>query len=567
MSVQERVMSEIERVTNLPFAHANSEGLAAWLTRPGASITLRPTQAAALAELASANGFAGPIGVGHGKTLIALLAATVLGCERAIILTRSGACPQLTDDEIDARRNFFLRDVTIASYESVSHQKLGDSPVLDLHARGCPDDKLVLVADEAHALKDAASNRTRRVMRFLAERPAVRFVALSGTMTSRNIKDFSHLFSMALGQGSPVPRPQYHIEHAHFSQCVDADGEPTRQDWAAIEPLWRRYYPGTDVFTTPLGQRREMARAIVAHRMAWSLGVHVAAGVSCDASIEITVRSVAVPEVIESAIDYIRKTGDDLDGLPIFDGLSRDHALRSLALGYFFRIVWPSAVTDEQKEAWIGARRHYGYELREEIANFARQDYDSPGLIEETMRRALATRAPNSRLELAFVEWETQKQMIQPDREVVWLDAFLVDYVCDFVAKARQPWLIWYEGIPFADALRARGLPVYGEDSRPETEDGKRSICVSLDAHTESINLQRFSRNLILAPPSSGKKWEQLIGRTHRQNQTADLISVDVLAHTPELGRSIESARRDAAYREQVSGVPERMCFATWRKI
>ena len=42
-------------------------------------------------------------------------------------------------------------------------------------------------------------------------------------------------------------------------------------------------------------------------------------------------------------------------------------------------------------------------------------------------------------------------------------------------------------------------------------------------------NLQRYSRNLFMSPPSNNKQAEQQIGRTHRSEQHADRVEVEML--------------------------------------
>jgi hypothetical protein len=563
--VRESQQLEIERICQLPFSHAATDGLASFLTRPGSSRALRPVQLSAIAEFVACRGGVGPIGVGHGKTLIALLTGTALGAEHTIILTRPGAIKQLESDAIEARRDFHVRSVEIMSYDAISRQKLGEPAALEVAARGWPDDRLLIVADEAHALKDIGSNRTRRLTRFLTEHPRVMFVALSGTFFDRQMGQFSHLFDLALGRGSPYPRPRFQIEHARTAQCLDSDGQPSHHDWAAVSAMWRLYYPQVDMLYEGVSPRRKALREAWAHRLAWTAGVHVAAGTSCNASIEIACVPIKPTETIESALTYVRNTGDNLDGIPLLDDAQRASCLVTITFGYFFRTVWPKSTTEKEKKAWLGARGCYSKMLRDEIEFHSRHDYDSRGLIEQTMRQALDMRGPESVLEKAYVAWKEQEALIVPGSECVWLDSYMVDYVVDFVSKQKQPWLIWYQGIPFGDALAAKGLRVYGGNSNPEQDPAHTSICLSMDAHTESINMQRFSRNLVLIPPGRGSKWEQLLGRTHRQGQNADVIEVRVMSGTIELDKLLDKARRDALYRQTSAGVPERLCFASWR--
>ena len=62
------------------------EALSATLRKPGGTMTLWPVQATALFEIASCDGAYLPIRVSGGKTLISLLAPTVLGAARPLLI-------------------------------------------------------------------------------------------------------------------------------------------------------------------------------------------------------------------------------------------------------------------------------------------------------------------------------------------------------------------------------------------------------------------------------------------------------------------------------------------------
>jgi hypothetical protein len=74
--------------------------------------------------------------------------------------------------------------------------------------------------------------------------------------------------------------------------------------------------------------------------------------------------------------------------------------------------------------------------------------------------------------------------------------------------------------------------------------------------------LQRWSRNLVVAPPTSGKAWEQLLGRTHREGQQADEVSFEVFLPIQELKDCFERARADAKYLEETYGNRQKLNYA-----
>lgn len=71
----------------------------------------------------------------------------------------------------------------------------------------------------------------------------------------------------------------------------------------------------------------------------------------------------------------------------------------------------------------------------------------------------------------------------------------------------------------------------------------------------------------MLAPPSSGKIWEQMLGRTHRPGQEADEVEVYVHLGCRALFDSFEQARADCRYQEHVLGSRQKLNDATYVDI
>jgi hypothetical protein len=85
---------------------------------------------------------------------------------------------------------------------------------------------------------------------------------------------------------------------------------------------------------------------------------------------------------------------------------------------------------------------------------------------------------------------------------------------------------------------------------------------LSIAAHGTGKNLQWTNRNLVCTPPTGGDIWEQLIGRTHRQGQTADEVFVDVYQHTAAVVEGFAKARSSAVYSESTMGQRQRLAIA-----
>jgi len=82
-------------------------------------------------------------------------------------------------------------------------------------------------------------------------------------------------------------------------------------------------------------------------------------------------------------------------------------------------------------------------------------------------------------------------------------------------------------------------------------------------AHSTGKNLQRYNKNLLLIPSSSGDAFEQLLGRTHRPGQTADDVSCEMFMHTAELYNGFQKSLQDALYIQESTGLEQKLNMAT----
>jgi hypothetical protein len=118
---------------------------------------------------------------------------------------------------------------------------------------------------------------------------------------------------------------------------------------------------------------------------------------------------------------------------------------------------------------------------------------------------------------------------------------------------------------------RERGVPVVhcgpGDEGAGAVLKltGKERALLTIRSHGTGKNLQMFNRNLVANPPSGGAEWEQLLGRTHRQGQVADEVTVEVYRHTQPFREAIETARELSAYIQGAFGATQKLVTkATW---
>lgn len=525
---------------------------------------LRPVQTWALVEGASVGGVLGPIGVGHGKTLLDLLMAMVVpDCRVAVLLLPPSLKAQLL--EVDWRfysQHWKLPNLAGGKWLTpgrpllhvVAFSELSGSKNSDLLSRIKPD---TLIIDEAQSVAQPTAARTKRLMRYLREHPEVRVFCWSGTLTKRSLRDYGHLASASLKDGSPLPRTWMALE-----------------EWAsALDPAVIQSPPGALVKLTKPG---ELVRDAFRRRSNETAGViNSASDDSCESSLVISQRMLDAPPTIRDMIKKLENDWNRPDDEPLVDILQVAACARELACGFFYRWIWPRGESKAVRDAWLEARKAWASELREKLKR-AGEGLDSPKLLEDAARRFHKAR-DIAKTEIDMPRWDSEcwprwdevRDTALPSTEAVWIDDYLVKDAASWLQE--EIGICWYEHTAFGKAVeKASRMPRFGagRDASSDIlrEDGRRSMVCSILAHGTGKNLQMFKRNLVANPPSDGAAWEQLLGRTHRQGQLADEVLVDVYRHTAALAKAVDKARDLADYIQGVLGAPQKLVAkADWR--
>ncbi len=427
----------------------------------------------------------------------------------------------------------------------MSYSELSLPKNTDVLKRIKPD---LVVADEAHNIKDRKRPRFKRLNRMLETNPMVRFAFMSGTLISKSIKDCAHLAHFALADGTPYPIEWHTLEH-----------------WsAAIDPVEYNCQPGKlSVFMRPGKTLQEG----YSERILSTPGVVTTDHSSVDCSLIICSRTLKTPKNIADALKESLKNWRRPDGEELKEAKDLDIVQRQLALGFYYRMIFPHGEPIELVERWFETRQNYNREVREKLKR-AGEGTDSPHLLELAARRYLDgdTSGPQWNSEY-FEEWKAIEKSVTPETETCWLS--------DFAVEDSVRWLganigiLWAEFGAFGTRVAKLGKVRYyrgGDiDSREiKFEKGDVSIVASRKANYESKNLQMFCRQLVTTPPSDGAIWEQLIGRTHRQGQKADEVFVDVYLHTSEYRDGFNAAKRKAIFKQVLEKNPQRLAYATY---
>ncbi len=565
--------SELMRIVALPrraWTDTDAEAMAVELTallrtQPG-TMSLRPIQAMALVEIATGGGGFLPIRVGGGKTLLSLLAAAV-GAVLARVLGGGFKVWRrpllLIPAKLVAKTEREMRTLAyhwqVPSFiRIVSYELLGRVQWKELLESYRPD---VIICDEAHRLKSRRAAVTKRVERYLEMHPEVGFVTMSGTITTRSINDYAHLLRRTIAD-APIPRS--HTETDEWAQALDETKSETRIGTGALVLLCNAEEAALHR-TDPLQ----------ACRMAWRRRLVETNGVVATtegfegASLSITALEPRLGTATNAAFRRLRADWELPDGQPLAVALDMWRHARELGLGFFYR--WDPPAPKEwlvRRKLWCSACRY--------ILGSNRRALDS----ELDVTRAVAAGVYPHPITVqagdlfpsdALRAWLDVKPTFEPNTVPVWLDDGAIQSAAEWAATG--PGIIWTEHTAFATRLsQVTGLPYYGTQGRDQQgrripEEGMPgtgvgTIIASIESNFEGRNLQAWSRNLITSPPANGRRWEQLLARTHRDGQAADEVSFDIFVACHEHADAFAQAQADARFIETTTGQAQKILYA-----
>lgn len=563
---------EAKRVLALPTRGTNDAAAAARWTAALAlhddAPPLRPAQGAALDAIFNSNGTPrgafGAIGIGHGKTLITLLAATVAGAARPVLMFPPAMRAQFDRDVQYWKQHYAITVPELLPYSMLSMP--AGAAELD---RIAPD---FIILDEAHSLRDQGSARTRRVQRYLEHHPRTRVVALSGTITGSSVTDHAHILRWALRERTPLP-----IDHrtlASWAAAMDPSGDPDHAALATVWPLVLASGGPAFRYLSPR-QRRSTVRAAYRERLSTLEGVVSTA----DASVAIPLILKAVnpgptPQAVVDALTRLEELGappvdaaaePDAEGeIPedgVADAMHLARIARTLSVGFYYRWAWgPVGSRTEPDFEWLDAKRAWDRTVRQLASG--RPGWDSPASVERQVRVGLGSKDARA----ALAAWDAVRSRPAPTPEAVWLPGG--DWAVRDAARRAQeandagaPLVIWYRSRAVGEALAALGVPVYGRGTDSPIFDG-RSAAASIAVHGVGKNLQAWSHALVIEPPAGGGAWEQMLGRLHRLGQAAPRVVVEVYQHLEPLVKALEAAKTKALYISETLGVPQRLLTA-----
>jgi hypothetical protein len=551
---------DLRRILALP----RREEYAPPLPLPDLGGELRPIQKFALEELFTYGGAFVSARVGAGKTLISLLAGTVLGIDRVMLLVPA----KLKEKTLREARDYQAAGWKVTIPEVVSYELLGRASGADILGTYMPG---LLILDEAHKVSNRQAAVTRRVGRFLSTHPSVSVLAMSGTLTRRNLVDFAHIAQWCNHDAAPVPFKWSVLEQ--WSAALGASTNPwdrpplgallgafgSRSDERASAAHSGSHRPddGDNPFADLLGSiRTNYAKRI------WSTPgcVQTTDGLP-GVGLEISKAPFIVPAPALKLIREMQKTWVTPGGDEITSALELHAHTKELGQGFYYQ--W----TEVPPPEWLAARKAWRRYVRGVLAGS--RTYDSPLQVENAVISG-ALVSPD------YEPWRRIRDSFKPITQAVWIDDSLMASVASY--KYEGPTICWVEHEAVGRALGALSIPFFGAAGickvGPSAYLGQSIetttatvVAASISANAEGRNLQRWSRNLVLSPPSMGSIWEQLLGRTHRDGQQADTVDCMVFAPTNHHEKCLTQALAYAKYIYETTGQEQKLMAATWNFV
>jgi len=550
--------SELRRIINIPRRIYTPENEAAivstytgWLRKPSSDWTLHAQQAVPLHEARTYGGFFGNIYAGGGKTLLSGLLPMVGEARNPVLLTESGLLEKTSREmrELDGKFHVctWLRTLGYSALGRASYYAEYDPetklpiPESGLLERIDPD---WLIADECFALANKKSAVTQRVINFLEARlragRRVKFCAFSGTITNNSILSYAHLIRYT------TPRawcwlPGNRLELWEWHKAIDKEEVGPG---ALVQGLGAASYNIADV------------RRAYADRMIATPTVYLTKEGEAGSSLEFREQLLEYPPEVANAFTPLRKDWEMPDGWRLEDApLVWAHA-QQLSLGFYMaHTPRPPIPWAEARSVWAAWCRH--------ILTYNRRNLES----ELQVTNSVDAGNEDPEAWKALQAWRAVRPTFESKSKAVWISDVGLRTVRDFLAKAERPTLVWVNHTDFGEACAQWcGVPYFGQKGLTRDgryiEDHNGHAILSHRANEKGRNLQhRWADNLVTFAAPGGAHTEQLVARTHRYGQKADVVNVTFLIGCCEHIAGLDKAEREAHYAQDTMRQPQRLVY------
>lgn len=284
--------------------------------------------------------------------------------------------------------------------------------------------------------------------------------------------------------------------------------------------------------------------------------------------LSITGVELVAAQPVREAIAHMRDTWTTPDGNPFETAVQLWGHCNEAQCGFYY--VWDPRPPGD----WLEAKRAWSKHLREKLSTSHK--YRTPGQLVIALD-AGTLRDPEGAALLAG--WRALEPTFVPNSVPVWMD--------DSTLRAAATWLTapagthgpedtgpdsrlcWVQYRCVGRRLsEMTGIPYFskgGCDPAGNLVDHhKGPAIVSINSCAKGRNLQyKWHQNLYTSPTSVAKRWEQSMGRTHRDGQRKrGGVTVSVYMLAAEAYAAMVYAIRRAQYIEQTTSQPQKLVYA-----
>lgn len=580
-------------------------------------------QAEGLATFLSQGSMFGAIGVGHGKTGLSLAIAGAApfqfpDVKRTMLFVPPNLVPQLKKDlrfwvprlkrkphyvpyagQPKAKRQRICstapKGMYAAQYSLISTQDFEE----ELESIN-PD---LLIFDECHNVRDFSRPKGARIKRYIDNRAKqgrpVRVVAMSGTITNSQIKDYWHFLQWIAGDKCPVPRHwelfklwdsvirSERKDSNPFAFGEGANTEQLQQQWVYPLVSWAN--------DRVLPKDRQLTHDRVgvwnAYRLRLVLSPHVTATTDDEIGVSLNFARASELKPLPEGVDtYWREVLDsvapvptderkpDPDGSPYIPELlatpmHRHAYFKQMSAGFFYWHSWPEGLDQETLELcreWKLARQALNKAMGAFLKEEARPGLDSPFLVGDSMRRHGFDDTGDPHLLACWQEFkkrdvELQARGVEQIKNTCWLSEHKVDEIMDWVLSVeagKTPGGVIFVhsralGERVAEKIReklgnGRCIRALGGDNAAseiiEERNRDKYVVGSYGSISDGLNLQFHQHCLFAQLAPSARSLQQAIGRLHRNGQRSDELTMTFSLSTEFEEAELWSLLQDSAY-------------------
>lgn len=284
----------------------------------------------------------------------------------------------------------------------------------------------------------------------------------------------------------------------------------------------------------------------------------LSSGTPCSRSSTVSATSVAAGDLPAASASQLTTTiqqveSADYYALPVTEQ-SRCWATILRALPALLPILQTAVSRAGPPTEWLEARSAWGAECRR-LVGANRRNLDSPKPVMDAIDKGLYPEAAP-----VLARWRAVRDSYEPFTVPVWLHPFAAEAAAAWLEEAG---ICWTEHTDFAERVaELSGAPYFHKEARDDNGihimDARGPVIASMHSCDEGLNLQGiWSRNLVTSIPGA-KKMEQIIGRTFREGQAAD-VTVEWFRTCPEHDDSYAKAMNKAAFVEATTGLRQAM--------